>query len=281
MAKITRAELIAQKKLLARQKVFENKYKKTIFAYLNAVSRNVARDIEADGFYIDLNRHINNDKLTDIYKKLYFEISLLEAKDTYKNEIKIEEGKKDLISDLITILGFGKDEGVLITMWRGLLNEFLIVRITSRITQVTDTTRRHIALLIEKGISEGLGSKEVAKLIRDDLAYNRNRALAIARTETITAANQGKYLAALSSPYVMQKRWIPKVDPRTRISHAGMIDTPFIEMEQNFWVANDKGMIEPGLYPCAETFSASNTINCRCSISFRVKRDSNDNIIRK
>ena len=281
MAKITRAELIAQKKLLARQKVFENKYKKSIFNYLNAVHRNVARDIEVDGFYIDLNRHINNDKLTSIYDKLYNEISLIEAKDTYRNEIKLESGKKDLINDLITILGFGKDEGVLITMWRSLLKEFILVRIAGRITQVTDTTRRHLALLIQKGIAEGLGSREVAKLIRDDVGYNRNRSLAIARTETITAANQGKYLAAMSSPYVMVKRWLPKVDARTRISHAGMIDTPFIEMEQNFWVANDKGMIEPGLYPCAETFSASNTINCRCSISFRLKLDENGNVIRK
>ena len=230
---------------------------------------------------MDINSHINEDKLTAIYEKLYFEVSINEAKITYKDEIKPENGKKDLITDLITILGFGKDEGVLINLWRSLLKDFITVRIAGRITQVNDTTRRHLALITQKGISDGLGGEQVAKLIRDDFGYNRNRSLAIARTETITAGNQGKYIAASGSDYVMVKRWIPAIDARTRISHRGMYDTPFIDMEQNFWVANEKGMIEPGLYPGAETFSASNVVNCRCSISFKVKRDERGNIIAK
>ena len=282
MAKPTKAELISQKKFLARQKVYERKYQKQFYWYLNSINRSIATDIEDNGLYnLDINSHINEDKLTAIYEKLYFDVSINEAKITYKDEIKPETGKKDLITDLIAILGFGKDEGVLINLWRSLLKEFIIVRIAGRITNVNDTTRRHLALIIQKGISEGLGAQQVAKLIRDDVGYNRNRSLAIARTETITAGNQGKYIAASSSDYVMVKRWIPAMDARTRISHRGMYDTPFIEMEQNFWVANDKGMIEPGLYPCAETFSASNTINCRCSISFKIKRDERGNIIAK
>jgi len=281
MPKPTRQELLNHKKFLQRQAIFEKKYYKLFYKYLNSVNRFIAKSIEVNGFNIDFNQFLNNDKVTSIYSKLYYDISIVEAKDTYNNEIKLESGTKDIINDLVSILGVGADEGNLVSFWRSLLKDFISVRITNRITKVNDTTRRHIALIIQKGINEGLGAKEVASLIRKDTNYTKTRALAIARTETITAGNQGRYLAALSSPYVMIKRWIPAIDARTRISHRGMYDTPYIEMEQNFWVANSDGVIEPGLYPCAETFTASNVINCRCAVSFKVKRDENGRIIRK
>ena len=121
----------------------------------------------------------------------------------------------------------------------------------------------------------------MARNIRKDRGYNRNRSLAIARTETVTAANQGRYMAALSSPYVQEKKWLPTSDSRTRRSHLEMIDTPYIDMDLSFHIANADGILEPALYPCAPTLSASNSINCRCQLVFRNKRDENGRLIRK
>src|SRR5690606_25973572 len=120
-----------------------------------------------------------------------------------------------------------------------------------------------------------------ARNIRKDRGYNRNRSLAIARTETVTAANQGRYIAALSSPYVQEKKWLPTSDSRTRRSHIEMLDTPYIDMDFSFHIANADGILEPALYPCAPTLTASNSINCRCALVFRNKRDENGRLIRK
>jgi len=146
---------------------------------------------------------------------------------------------------------------------------------------VEQTTRDRIAVLIERGIANGDGASEVAKAIRNDRGYNRNRSLAIARTETVTAANQGKYLAAYTSPYEKEKRWLPTVDSRTRASHRAMLDTPWIPLTQDFWLANAKGMLEPAQYPGANTLSASNVVSCRCSLSTRTKFDANGPVLKK
>src|SRR5690606_25069512 len=111
---------------------------------------------------------------------------------------------------------------------------------------------------------------------------NRNRSLAIARTETITAANQGKYMSAISSKYVMLKKWLPaKNDGRNRPSHLAMYDNDWIEIDSLFYVANADGVLEQGRFPCDVTLSASNCVNCRCIIIFKIKTDENGRPIRK
>jgi hypothetical protein len=279
MPKPTRRYLIQQRQFERRQKIYESKYRGRFYKYLISVNKLIAKEIELNGFGVDVSRFIKYEDLERIYKNLYNEVTINEAEIQY-TELEPQEQikQKDLIDDLIGILA---PESKPISLWKRLLNEFITVRIAGRITEVTDTTRRRISVLIEKGIEEGLGATQVAKSIREDQGYNRNRSLAIARTETITAANQGRYMAALSSPYVMSKKWLPKVDSRTRLSHADFIDRPWVEMEQLFYVANSDGILEPARYPCDVTLDASNTINCRCIVIFKVKEDSNGKPIRK
>ena len=129
-----------------------------------------------------------------------------------------------------------------------------------------------IKRLIEKGISEGLGARDIARTIRKDTGFNRNRSLNIARTETITSANQGKYLAASSSPYVKQKKWLPTIDARTRATHRAMTDAPYVDLTQDFFLQNmQTGSLEAAQYPCDTRLSAGNTCNCRCIIIFKNK----------
>ena len=258
---------------LRRQNVYEKKYQRRFYSWLVKMSKN-ASSLVSQG---DYSPDIDMSGVDRIYKDLYTDITLEEAKLTWEQEPKVK-GQKDLIDDLASVL-FGV-EGNPINIWRRLLNNFITVRISSRITRVQETTRQRISVLIERGIANGDGAEVVARSIRRDQGYNRNRSLAIARTETVTAANQGKYLAAYTSPYRKEKRWLPTKDARTRPSHLAMLDTPWIPLEQNFWLANDDGMLEAALYPCANTMTASNIINCRCDLSTRTVFDNGNPVMK-
>lgn len=271
-------KLVQQHKaFIRRQQVYERKYKKQFYAWLTLVNNSAANAYVNGGNY-----DIHHAKLESIYRKLYTEVTLNEADLQWKefDDPKLPQ-QKDLI-DVFAGLFTGNTNDVPINLWRSLLQDFLTVRIAGRITEVEQTTRKRIATLIERGIAEGLGAREVAKTIRDDKDFNRNRSLTIARTETVTSANQGKYMAALSSPYVKLKKWLPFADKRTRPTHLDMLDRPFVEMEQLFYLQNmQTGALEGARYPCDNTLSAGNSINCRCVIVFENKKDANGRLVRK
>lgn len=262
---------------IKRQKVNENKYKKQYYAYLQSVNNSAATAYINGGSY-----DIQHNKLTSIYERLYKDVTINEAEiQWYQFNDPTVKQQKDLIDVFASVFSPNNND-VPITLWRSLLNEFLTVRIAGRIAEVEQTTRKRIASLIEKGISDGLGAREVAKTIRDDKQFNKNRSLTIARTETVTSANQGRYMAALSSPYVKKKNWLPFSDKRTRPTHLAMLDVPFVDMDQLFFLQNLKtGALESARYPCDASLSAGNVCNCRCLIVFVNKTDANGKLIRK
>jgi len=266
------------KEFIRRQSVYENKYKKQYYAYLQLVNSNAAKA------YVNgsTNYDIEHNKLTAIYTRLYNDVTINEAEIQWLQfgDPKVKE-QKDLI-DVFSSMFAPNTNDVPINLWQSLLGDFLTVRIAGRITSVEQTTRERIAVLIERGIADGLGAREVARLIRDDKDFNKNRALTIARTETVTSANQGKYMAALSSPYVKLKKWLPFMDKRTRPTHLDFLNRPFVEMEQLFFLQNlQTGALESARYPCDNTLSAGNSINCRCIVVFENKKDENGRLIRK
>lgn len=262
---------------LKRQKVYENKYRKKYYAYLQSVNNSAARAYVEGGSY-----DIQHKKLTAIYERLYKDVTINEATiQWYQFDDPQVKQQKDLI-DVFAGLFAQNTNDVPINLWRSLLSDFLTVRIAGRISSVEQTTRERVAVLIERGVAEGLGAREVARLIRDDKDFNKNRALTIARTETVTSANQGKYMAALSSPYVKMKKWLPFADKRTRPTHLDFLNRPFVEMEQLFYLQNLKtGALEGAQYPCDNSLSAGNSVNCRCIVVFENKKDENGKLIRK
>lgn len=274
MSKFTRQH----SEFLRREKVYENKYKKQFYSYLQSVNNSAATAYANGSQEYD----IQHNKLQAIYERLYKDITITEAEiQWYQFNDPALKQQKDLIDVFAGIFAPNTND-VPITLWRSLLNEFLTVRIAGRIAEVEQTTRKRIASLIEKGILEGLGAREVARLIRKDTQFNRNRSLTIARTETVTSANQGRYMSALSSPYVKKKAWLPFADKRTRPTHLAMLDVPFVDMDQLFWLQNLKtGALESAQYPCDSSLSAGNVCNCRCLVVFENKKDANGRLIRK
>lgn len=281
--KPTRAQINDHKRFLRRQQTFERIYRKQFYSWLASVNSNVAKWMdENDSLLPDINSFIDGNRLDGIYRRLYTRLTIDEARISWQQIDSRINGKerKDIIDLFASIFGTS-DDGAPINLWRRLLNDYLTVRIARRIQEVEQTTVKRIAALIEKGIADGLGAREVATTIRKDTGFNRNRSLAIARTETITALNQGKYLAAQSSPYVMEKKWMPTIDARTRLSHRDMYDRPFIPLNQPFYVANANGVLEEAQYPGDVTLSASNVIQCRCSLLTQPRLNPNGRPIRK
>lgn len=286
MAKLTRNQRQSFKLFERRQQQYEKRYTKAFYAYLRKTYFAAARYYAKNGRFI-FNEVADNEQLEKIFTRLYKQITLEEAKNAYNEVIApLSEDKttlktKDIINDLIDILS--PNNRGLINMWQSLLDNFLTIRLTNRITLINNTSNERISRIIEDSIFEGLGAEQVARRIRKEAnaSLNKTRSRAIARTEVVTAQNQGRYMAAQSSSLEMEKAWQPAIDARTRPSHRAMLNNPWKPLNEDFWLANDFGVLEPAKHPMDERLSASNVINCRCCLTFRAKRDENGNLIPK
>lgn len=275
--KLTASEIRSRREFLRRHREQERLYFPRFRAALNRQFRRAAKQYEEQGFFDP--SAIRTQDLEPIYRRLYTINTIREASREWEANVRpaLDQlmRRKDLIDDLASFLGFGRD-GNIIGLWRQLLQDFLNVRILTRIRQVNDTTRNRIAEVIQEGINDGLAHRDIAKNIREASKVNRVRAMAISRTEVSTAMNQGKYLAIQSSSLVYDKGWSAHADSRTRPDHLAMLDSDIIPLNADFIVGG-----EPMSYPGDPRGSAANVINCRCSLVFRVRRDANGLPIRR
>lgn len=145
----------------------------------------------------------------------------------------------------------------------------------TRIKTITETSRRQarklITEIIEDGIEDGLGADKVGERIETEFPKrwrknNRFRAMAIARTETVTAANwaskEGAKKVAQELGIELYKEWVPAIDNRTREDHADMVGKT-VRMNDDFMVGG-----ELMKHPCAPGSSAGNVVNCRCRLAY-------------
>ena len=151
----------------------------------------------------------------------------------------------------------------------------------SKVTQVSETTKKQIRQAIKKGIAEGLAINEIRKIIRQNKSFSPYRSTMIARTETHSAMNYGNFeiskTLGLNNPV---KQWNAAQDDRTREWHRNM-DGKVVARDDVFKVmtpikgggAVEKRMMYTGDY---QNGGGSNVINCRC---FTLYYDSEDEII--
>jgi hypothetical protein len=288
MPKPSRNQIAAFKQYEKRQQIYEKRYQKQFFKYLRKTYNDAANYIKENGVVgYDFYKISDNEALEKIFFTLFRYVTINEAKIGYEEMVlPYEEDnrlqKKDIIDDIVGLFS-GRNTN-LIRMWQSLLDNFLEVRLTGRISRINQTTNERIARIIENGLLEGLGQEDIAREIRKEAGsnINVNRSRYIARTETVVAANQGKYLSARSSRLVMKKKWMPAVDARTRHSHRDMLNRDWIGLEEDFAIMNQElGVLEPALYPGDARLSAANVINCRCTLVCEPQRDSNGNLIIK
>lgn len=143
---------------------------------------------------------------------------------------------------------------------------------------ITATTRDLIQKVLSDAVEQGLGIDDIIKQL-ENTELSRIRARLIARTETVTAANQGAMFAAKDTGLLLNKEWLATQDSRTRHDHSRVngqivsIDKPFdvggYDMQQPGARVQDNGLPVP----------AKECVNCRCTVLFLPIRDGHGRLI--
>lgn len=139
-----------------------------------------------------------------------------------------------------------------------------------RIVDIQDTTLETLRNVLEQGLQEGWSTQQYASAIGD--VYNRwkgYRAERIARTETGTAVNYGKWIHAQEMERItgrkVYKVWSAILDERTRPDHVAAhgqrkpLNEPY---EVGGWAL---------MHPLDPNGPASEVINCRCTEYYEVE----------
>ena len=126
---------------------------------------------------------------------------------------------------------------------------------------VTRETASQVTLVVEQGVEQGLGMKQIADLI-DDAVFDSQapmRSTRIARTETIGSLNQGEFVSADAAGIFREKEWLSQGDDRVRFEHEDL-DGVRMPMDAEF----APGLLHPG----DQRAEASQIIQCRCTLLY-------------
>jgi hypothetical protein len=178
--------------------------------------------------------------------------------------------------------GLGFNQGVVDSVIRFLVSEGL-----NLVSNMDRVTKDKILEIIFQGEQEGLGFREIAKLIKESWITGYSRSLTIVRTESMRAANLTMLDAAKRNAFAVNKIWVSAKDGRTRqfekrdeFDHWDL-DGVTIDENEMFRQVGRRGTVAEAMQPGDPTAPASFTINCRCVLAFENKRDSEGRLIRK
>lgn len=198
-----------------------------------------------------------NQDMIPILQDIYRKAGLRGAVSEYRNLLQSTKTAK--------YRGFGFNQE-----WVDNVLEYLRLNILNKaVIPITETTKKFILLTVNEAVKEGHGIDWIVRRITNDEILTA-RANTIARTETIRGANVGHVIGAKKFPYEVTKGWIASRDHRTRHSHR-LVNGEKINEDDKF----SNGLLFPG----DPEGGAAETINCRCRVIYRAKRDSNGRII--
>ena len=217
---------------------------------------------------VDLRTQLWNDELYTPIEKLYKQVGVYWANQTYRL-IRREAGQK----------GLGRDE-----QWVAfIMDELEKTLLQYAVVKTSETLRNHLLLVLQNAIQKELTVDEIVKILSDS-GFTKMQAERIVRTEVGRAANTGVKAAAEGFNYEMVKEWIAFRDQRTRgfrpkqpKDHFHM-DGQVVDFYDNFTDPRSKEQIE---YPLAPSGSAAMVINCRCSYIVVPKRDARGRLINR
>lgn len=147
-----------------------------------------------------------------------------------------------------------------------ILGDFISREALRKSNLINQTTIEIIQDVILGGVADQLGPREIARNIRKTVADDQGiaRSDMIARTETHNAATFSGQATAEASGLDFEREWVASIDGRERPEHAAA-DGQKVGMQQDFFVGGEN-VSRPG------EGSASNAINCRCSIIYDPRR---------
>jgi hypothetical protein len=172
--------------------------------------------------------------------------------------------------------GMGFNEEII-----ALMQEYFGIDLLNFAELMTSYSRDIISSVLVNAAQQGWGFDMITEQLLKHPEFNRMRAMRIARTETVTAANTAAVIYAKKSNLVLDKIWIAVKDKRTRHSHKN-VDGSVVNYDLPFNVDGTQ-MMQPGArtQPNGLPVPAQETVNCRCTVAFIPKRDSNGRLLRQ
>ena len=129
---------------------------------------------------------------------------------------------------------------------------------------LTYQTRKRLRDSITQSLIKGEGIRPMSKSIANAIDVNANRAVKIARTETVRVMNKARLdviQKAETETVKLKKRWVATSDSRTRDTHRRL---------DGKTVGNDEDFKSGLAYPGDPRADPSETINCRCALATEV-----------
>jgi hypothetical protein len=209
--------------------------------------------------------NLTNEKLVSVINKMHLEVAKI-----YGNRINDELTKGQKLS--FFNLNFAQ-----------LINEILTREALNLLQLIEQVTKERILKLLLQRNIEQWTFLDTARRITAAIA-SPARALTITRTESNRAANLAAFEAARLQKNEVTKMWIATIDNRTRrfaedeFDHA-KLDGQVQDLEMPFTQLGKKGIQAVVDCPCDPKGPASFTINCRCVLGFRNKRDAAGKLI--
>lgn len=251
---------VTENKRLAFQGYGERQFKKAI----NQQFISVLKGVRALGYSIIpvLDSYVPTRPLEESFVLVYGRVGAYFASETFggitksyhpKYEIKRRRRRRFVNADQAELLE---------STWMQYMRRFALTEAADRIRYITQTTINLIRNSLDKSITEGLGIDKAARdLVKQWKEISTMRAKRIARTEIISASNGGSFIGAQTTGLVLEKQWLRTYDSRTRDTHKSVKP---VGMDELFDVGG--GM----MYPGDPRGPAKETVNCRCSITYRV-----------
>jgi hypothetical protein len=151
----------------------------------------------------------------------------------------------------------------LIAGWVGRLRRFFSGEGRLRANKMVETTREIITRTIREAMADGLSVPNTAKLLRERIAeMSQSRAVLIARTELVAAANLGSKMGAEATGLRLNMRWLATPGARTRDTHR-QANGQTVPLSGSFTVGGYSLR-----YPGDPMAPAAEVVNCRCTLQY-------------
>jgi len=206
---------------------------------------------------------LSDEAIRTAYKRLYFSTAADFARQDRRASksragIEILKNEEQMMDDIIARK----------------IEEYLATEIGTTITAIGDTSevllKRLLDDLIPEIIDQGIGGGAAQTMLRDQIKSQWHKARyfrteRIVRTEVNRAANWGSLEGVKSTEFPHDKVWMSSFAATSRAGHMAA-DNQKVDINEMFDIDG-----EDLQYPGDPGGSASNTINCLCSLTYEIK----------
>lgn len=243
------------------QKSRENFFAPKIFSAIRSQYNNFLSVLESGYTEHQAILYVNSEPIIKVLKNLYLDAGIVYgAKVRADLNAKVSHRLRNpntFNTKARMPMGFSEE-------MRRLIEEYFSLDILNQSEDITKTTKELIRQVFTRAYEKGEGIDDIIAQLKDT-ELSRIRARLIARTETVTAANQGSLFVAKSSGLELQKEWLSARDNRVRFHHRHL-NGQKVGIDDYF---HDHGvtMKVPGarVQENGDPVPASFVCNCRCT----------------